>query len=208
MINVLIVDDCNIIRNGLKLIIEQDKEIKIVGLATNGNKAIELSKKLKPDIILMDINMPLCNGIEATKLIKSSNKNIKIIMLTVFEDSTSIHDSLKNGADGYILKDISNEDIIGVIKNTVKGFNIMPNEVFNNIFSLTSNDISNLHLSLTKREYQIFMLIAKGMNNSQIAEKLYISNGTVRNIISKIKSKLNVKDRTQIAVYAVKNNLI
>lgn len=214
MIKVIIADDSLIVRSGLKDIIEQDNDIEVIGLATNGNETLELCKKNQPDLILMDIKMPVCDGVEGTKLIKDKYSSVKVIIVTTFDDDSYINDALKNGADGYVLKDISDEDLIRTIKNTVNGFSTVPGNIFHNFIvkNLTQNKASSSIASpysgnLTLREKEIIKLIVDGKDNKEIAKNLYLVEGTVRNIIHSILSKLKLKDRTQLAVFAIKNDI-
>lgn len=214
MIKVIIADDSLIVRNGLKDIVEQDSDIKVIGMAKNGIEALGLCEKLSPDLVLMDIKMPDCDGIEGTKLIKAKDSSVKIIIVTTFEDDFYINDALKNGADGFVLKDINDEDLIRTIKNTINGFSTVPSNIFHNIIvkSLADNKRQAQVCcpytgNLTNREREIVKLIVDGKDNKEIAKNLYLVEGTVRNMVHTILSKLNLKDRTQLAVYAIKNNI-
>ncbi len=214
MIKVIIADDSVIVRSGLKDIIEQDNDIEVIGLASNGNEALELCEKSKPDLILMDIKMPECDGVEGTKLIKDKYSSVKVIIVTTFDDDSYVNDAFKNGADGYVLKDISDEDLIRTIKNAVNGFSTVPEKIFHNFIvkNLTkfkeSSSIGCPYTgNLTMREKEIIKLIVDGKDNKEIAKNLYLVEGTVRNMVHTILSKLNLKDRTQLAVYAIKNDI-
>lgn len=210
MIRILIVDDSPILRNGLKTIIKQDNEIKVMDSAENGQEALEMCKKILPDLVLMDIRMPICDGVEGTRLIKEFNSAIKVIILTTFDDNESISKVLDNGADGYILKDIKDEDLIRTIKSTVNGYSIIQQSVFKSIKSQYKVNTMNtgLKINLSEREIEIIKLIVDGKDNKQIAVTLYLVDGTVRNTISSILDKLKLKDRTQLAVFAIKNDLV
>jgi DNA-binding NarL/FixJ family response regulator len=209
MIKVLIVDDSQILRNGLETIIEQYDDIKVIGTAQNGIEALEHCKKAIPDLILIDIRMPICDGIEGTRIIKEFNNKIKIIILTTFDDNDNISKTLNSGADGYILKDIQDDDLINTIRCTVKGLNIIQNSVFysikNQYKSIQNKSLCNVHLS--EREKSIIKLIVDGRDNREISLELHIAEGTVRNTISNILEKLELRDRTQLAVFAIKNDI-
>lgn len=207
MIKILIVDDQKIIREGLSMMLGLDSTISIVGEATNGKQAIELLDSEQVDLILMDIRMPIMDGVEATRIIKDKHPNIKILILTTFKEDEYIFQGLKNGADGYLLKDISSEELISGIK-TVHGGNMLlqPDVARKMIDSIRekeniSNDINNhIYTELTKREYEIAMLVGKGKSNKEISNTLFITEGTVKNHITKILDKLDLRDRTQLAV--------
>lgn len=215
MIKVLIVDDQSIIRDGLKFIIERDPEIKVAGCAGNGQEALELCGRLLPDIILMDIVMPVCDGIEAMKLIKRKYPSIKVIILTTFFDESNISLALTNGADGYVLKDVESEELMFAIKGTLKGLRVFHENVLGAVIKQTQiedeiplikNRLGNLEL--TDKENEILKLIVFGKSNKEIATSLKVSEGGIRNSISVMLTKLKLKDRTQLAVFAIKNGLV
>lgn len=213
MIKVLAVDDSEILLQSLKIILEQDAELSIIGFAKNGAEALELSGKLSPDIVLMDVRMPVCNGVEGTKLIKEKYPTVKILMLTTFDDREYIEEAIRNGANGYILKDINDKDLIAAIKSTASGFSIIHESVFQTLKgqmkSVGEDKRANIQITeynLTDRELEIISLIVDGLSNKEIATVLEISEGTIRNIISNILTKLKLNDRTQLAIFAIKNN--
>ncbi|TYQ17812.1 UNVERIFIED_CONTAM: LuxR family two component transcriptional regulator [Acetivibrio alkalicellulosi] len=215
MINVLIVDDQTIIRDSLKYIIEQDNEIKVVACANNGKHALKLCDKFKPDIVLMDIMMPICDGVEGTRLIKSKYSKIKVLILTTFNDDDNISKALLHGADGYILKDVQPHELIISIKSVALGMSILQKNILTNIATKISKteyikNTNNNHLisNLTKRELEVIKLLVDGKNNKSISVELKITEGSVRNIISSILDKLEFEDRTQLAIFAVKNRIV
>jgi len=215
-IRVVIADDIALFRNGLKTIIEQDDEINVIGCATNGKEAVELCEKYSPDVVLMDIKMPVMNGIEATKLIKEKNCSIKILILTTFQEDSDISDAIEYGADGYVLKDLEQLELIMVVKNIAKGLSVFHGNVIDNVrkqyqFKKEPDVLpekAQNNFGLTERELEIVKLIIEGKKNKDIADKLFITEGSVKNMTSKILKKLNLEDRTQLAIFAVKNNLI
>lgn len=209
MINVLITEDKRLIAEGFKFIIESDKEINVVGLALNGYEALELCKIHRPDLVLMDLKMPCCDGIKGTKLIKAFSANIKVLVLTTFDDDEMVSEALKNGADGYILKDINAEKLISTIKGTAKGLNVIDENVYQNIVNkFNQPDNQKPEYALTDREIRLIELVVYGKSNKEIAAELTITEGRVKNIITNILSKLGLSDRTSLAVYAVKNKYI
>jgi len=209
---VIIADDQPLIRDGLKYIIEQDCDIEVVGCAANGLEAYELCEKFNPNVVLMDIGMPDCDGIRGTQMIKDKFNNIKIIILTTFKDSENIVKSLDMGADGYILKDVDSEKLIVSIKGISKGLRVMHEEVFDNYISgikdLSDKSSEKCDFKLSEREVEIIRLIVYGNSNKEITANLQITESVVRNTISSILSKLNLQDRTQLAVFSIKNKIV
>jgi len=209
MIKVLIAEDQRLIGEGIKFIIEKSCEIEVVGIAKNGFEALELCKRFLPDVVLMDLKMPVCDGIEATKLIKFFMVKIKILILTTFDDEESVSEALKNGADGYLLKDISSEQLIATIKNVVIGLIIIDEKVYHNIVKKFDSNLrkDEVHHLLTKREKAVISLVIYSKTNKEIAFELEITEGRVKNIITSILKKLELVDRTALAVYAIKNKI-
>lgn len=206
MIKVIIADDVELLRKGLKTIIEQDNEIQVCGLAENGKEAFDLCEKVKPDLVLMDMRMPVCDGATSTKLIKEKYPNVKVLVLTTFDDAETVNEALASGADGYILKSVDEKKITHAIKSALADINVFETTVFNKIKKVNST-VNTENLNISEREKEIIILVAQGLSNKDIAKKLYLSDGTVRNNISNLLYKLNLKDRTQLAVFAVKNDL-
>jgi DNA-binding NarL/FixJ family response regulator len=205
-IKILIVDDQTLMREGLKTILSLEEDMEVVGLAENGIAAIELSNKLMPDVILMDIRMPEMNGVESTKEIKRIYPNIKIIILTTFDDDEFIIEALSHGASAYFLKDLPSDSLISSIRDAHKGVILMQPEIIaklmasitakTNVSNSSDEEYQGLN-KLTKREAEIYVLIKEGLSNKEIAIKLFITEGTVKNYVSIIYDKLNVKDRTK-----------
>jgi DNA-binding NarL/FixJ family response regulator len=214
MINVLIADDHPLIRQGLKQILELEDDISVVAQASDGSEAVRLTKQCKPDVILMDINMPGTNGLQAIKEIKEEKViNSRIIVLTIHEDREYLFKTLQMGAEGYVLKDAEPSVLVEAIRNVYSGQSyIQPNmtmELVREFNRVTLNEKEKHDdSSLTTREVEVLELIAEGMINKEIARKLYISEKTVKNHISNIFRKLDVQDRTQAAVYAIKNRMV
>lgn len=215
MIKLLLADDQDILTEGLKLILGSEEDIEIVGTADNGKKAYELCRIRKPDLVLMDIQMPEVNGVEATAMIKKDFPNIKIIVLTTFNDDEYIYDALKNGASGYLLKDTSTAEILKAVRTVYKGGALIQSEIAVKVidkFSQLAQKTEYKYIDprvelLTDREIEICRLIGEGKNNQEIAEELFLSQGTVKNHITKILMKLDLRDRTQLAIFAIKNDL-
>lgn len=215
MIKVMLVDDQDILVEGLKLILGMEQDIEIIGTANNGKKAYEMCKWNRPDVVLMDIQMPELNGVEATAMIKKDFLNIKIIVLTTFNDDQYIYDALKNGASGYLLKDTSPSEIAKAVRTVYNGGALIQSEVAVKVidkFSQLANETVDKNIDkraelLTEREIEICRLIAEGKNNKEIADQLFLSQGTVKNHITRVLIKLDLRGRTQLAVFTIKNNL-
>ena len=214
MINLVLVDDSAIIRKSLQTIVEQDREIKVIGNAANGKTAAALCASLRPDLVLMDIRMPVCDGVEGTRLIKQLNRAIKVLILTIFNDDAYIAAAIRHGADGYLLKDTEDTVLLAAIKNVIKGYTILQASAFEKLkaqYIIEDNNINhnpNPDFDLTSREQDIIKLIVDGFSNKEIASKLGIAEGTTRNHISQLLEKLHLADRTQLAVFAIKHTLV
>jgi two-component system response regulator DegU len=213
-IRVMLAEDHSMVRQGLKQLIELEDDIKVVAEAANGEEAIDCCRLHQPDVILMDINMPKQNGLQALDFIKKENREVKIVMLTIHQDREYLFKALQYGADGYILKDADSAVLIEAIRRVYQGDSYiqptMAKELVDEFKRHTFNNVSTIkkkHL-LSRRELEVLGLIAKGMLNKEIAQTLFISEKTVKNHISNIFKKLNVSDRTQAAVYALKNKLV
>lgn len=213
MINIVIADDQSIIREGLEFMLSKKEKFNIVATVENGLETYEICKENQVDIILMDIKMPIMNGVEATKVIKRDFPNISIIILTTFNDDEYIFEALKYGASGYLLKDATMEKIEEAIIEVYNGgVLIQPNvarKMVDMFSKMTKNDIEidDRVDELTPREKDIMIYLGKGKSNNEIGQNLFISEGTVKNHITSILSKLNLRDRTQLALFAVKNKM-
>lgn len=206
-INLLLVDDDELTRTSLKIILDMDPDINVMGLCSNGDEAYKKVKELPEiDIILMDIRMPVCDGVVATKKIMEIKPQTKIIILTTFDDDEYIFEALKNGAKGYMLKNVSPDKIIEAVKVVYHGNLLIHQDISNKLSSMLQrgNDVSFQGYNLTDTEMSIIKLLADGYTNKEIAEKIFLSEGTVKNKISDILSKLNLRDRTQIAIFYLK----
>jgi len=212
-IKVMIVDDHELIREGISKILDMENDIDIIFKAKSGIEALEALKDVKPDVILLDINMSELNGIDTLKKIKASGSKTKIIMLTVYDDVEYISQSINLGANGYVLKDSDSDTLIKTIKIVNEGGSyIQPTLATQLIKHMTNekkntNDKKLLEL-LTRRELIVMKEISSGLNNKSISKKLNISEKTVKNHVSSILKKLELQDRTQVAIYAIKNKII
>lgn len=211
-IRVLIADDHSMVRQGLKQIIELEEDIEVIAQASNGEEAVKIAREITPDVILMDINMPVSNGLQALGELKQVQSSSKVIMLTIHQDKEYLFKALKIGAEGYILKDAEADVLIEAIRTVFNGQTYiqpnMTNELIKeyNRITMPENEKKEDN-TLTTREIEVLELIAEGMINKEIAKKLYISEKTVKNHVSNIFRKLDVSDRTQAAIYAFKHNM-
>ncbi|HAE20947.1 MAG TPA: DNA-binding response regulator [Spirochaetaceae bacterium] len=192
---IFIVDDDSLVVESLEILLSSDGGIRAIGSASDGAQALERLGSLKPDIVLMDIQMPGMDGIEATQRIKQAYPHIKVIMLTTFHDYRNIHRSLQAGASGYLLKSDATSKQLRTIKAVYEGLPVISES------ALKAFSSSTALTELTPRENEILVSLANGLSNREIAERLYISEGTVRNNISMILDKLRLRDRTQLAIY-------
>lgn len=204
---VLITDDDALIRDGLKMILELEKDMEVVGTAANGQDCIGLCLEKSPDLVLMDIRMPVMDGVQATKLIKEQFANIKILFLTTFKDTEYIISGIKYGAEGYVLKSSSPEVIIDSLRMIERGNVVYGKDIAAMLSDMVQNNrtITPEEVGITQKEFEIMRCICDGLSNKEIADKLYMGEGTVRNYISNILEKLQLRDRTQLAVFYMKN---
>lgn len=213
-IHIGITDDEKLIREGLKIILSSDPEIEVLGLCENGEQALKLCEAAHIDVMLMDIRMPVCDGVLGTKLIKERFPDTKVLILTTFKDDEYIYDALGFGASGYLLKDISHDIILEGIKSVYRGNVIMHPEIAEKfIKNKPTSPLQNLEhtkhqFNLTSREIDVIIEVSSGLSNKEIGEKLFLTEGTIKNNITEILSKLSLRDRTQIAIFAFKNNII
>jgi DNA-binding NarL/FixJ family response regulator len=210
MINLLIADDQDLFRKGLSTLLALEEDLCVVGQAANGQEAWELAQQLQPDVILMDVRMPICNGVEATQKIHQQYPWIRILMLTTFDEDDYIWQSLQAGALGYLLKSTPSEQLAIAIRSLQQGYSqlgptIAP-KVFAQINPLLAAERSGA-TELSPRERDVLQLIGQGYSNREISDRLYISAGTVKNHVTQILSKLQLRDRTQAALWSIQNLL-
>lgn len=208
---ILLCDDQAVIRDGLEMLLTLEKDFQVVGSASDGAEAVELAAQKQPDLILMDLKMPGTNGIEATREIHARHPHIKILVLTTYDDDEWVFDAIRAGASGYLLKDTPRQKIIEAIRGTMDGKAFVDpavaGKLMGQIAGSQKQPASVLADKLTDREMDVLRLLAKGFTNSDIAARLYLSEGTVRNHVSAILEKLGVSDRTQAAVIAIQHGL-
>ena len=210
-IKLLITDDERLIREGLAMMLATFPDIEIVGKAQDGYEALEICNNKSVDIVLMDIRMATCDGVQGTRLIKEQFSRIKVIILTTFKDSEYINSAFKYGAYGYLLKDSSPEVIYEGIKSAVSGNMIINHEMAEKIIHKGIDEEEKCNIdkfNLTEKEINIIKGIADGLTNKEVAGELFLSEGTIKNNITNILSKLELRDRTQIAIFAFKNKIV
>jgi DNA-binding NarL/FixJ family response regulator len=223
MIKVLLVDDQTLIRQGIRLLLEIEPDIQVVGQAADGRLALEQVEALHPDVVLMDVRMPEMDGLAATRLLSASHPEVKVIILTTFEDDETVFEGLKAGARGYLLKDISSEEMAQAVRKVAAGEALIQSRLtrkvlaeFSRLATATDRQSSvkggpgaeTLPVALTERELQVLQALTRGLSNREIAEQLVITEGTVKNHVSSLIDKLGVRDRTQAVLKAQELGLI
>lgn len=216
MIRAILCDDQEIVTEGLQLILTTAPGFEVVGVAHNGIDAVELVDKLRPDIVLMDLKMPVMNGIQATRQIREKYPETRVLVLTTYDDDEWVFDAIRAGAAGYLLKDTPREQLLAAVRGTVAGATHVDPNVAGKLFqhialpgaTHRTNLKSTLAADLSEREHDVLRLLANGHSNTEIAERLHLSKGTVQNYVSSILVKLEVTDRTQAAVIALRYGLV
>jgi len=208
---VLLVDDHELVRQGIAAMLHGAPDLRVVGEARSGREALEVARRELPDVVLMDVRMPDMDGLEATRRIKEERPRTAVIMLTMHDNPTYLRDAVRSGAAGYLLKDVSKDELIDAVNQVATGGAFIESQMLKGMLT----DLTPMGTgpgpaarSLTKREREILALVAEGMSNREIAEKLVLSPETVKSHVAAILEKLNVSDRTQAAIYAVRNGLV
>lgn len=210
VIKVAIADDHDLIRQGLKRIISFEEDLIVVADVENGEEVFKMLEIYEPDVILLDFNMPLLNGIEVLTKIKEQGNDIKVIMLTVENDRKTIHEAIDIGADGYMLKDSAGAEIVDAIKMVHKGEKYIDKSLVSLLFldiKSSSKNTTSILDSLSKREIEVLMSISKGLSNKEIGYQLYLSEKTIKNYATNLFRKINVEDRVQATILAIENNI-
>jgi DNA-binding NarL/FixJ family response regulator len=211
MIRLLLVDDLVIFRQGLAALISLEPDIEVVGEAGNGEEAILLAETLRPDVILMDVRMPICNGVEATKVIHQRFPWIRVMVLTTFDEDEYICQSLQNGALGYILKSTPSQQLAATIRSLDRGFGQLDPAIALKVFAripereLTPTSLPAVLAQFNHSEIEILKHIGKGRNNREIAIDLHLTEGTIKNYVTNILTCLNLRDRLQVALWVAQN---
>ena len=223
MIKVLLVDDQTLIRQGIQLLLEIEPDIQVVGQAANGRAALEQVEALQPDVVLMDVRMPEMDGVAATRELSAHHPEIKVIILTTFEDDETVFEGLKAGARGYLLKDISSEEMAQAVRKVAAGQALIEPRLTRKVLAefsrlATATDqakppmtvavTESLPVALTERELEVLQALARGLSNREIAGQLFITEGTVKNHVSSLIDKMGVRDRTQAVLKGQELGLI
>ena len=212
MIKVLIADDHKIVRQGLRMLFEMEEDIQVIGEARDGLEAQEMAAALGPDVILMDVNMPGADGIEATRRILRECPTASVLMLTMFREDEHVFEAIRAGARGYVLKDADSLEVVRAIRMVATGGSVIDPAVAGRVFSrfnsLTDTTVKGNSEELNGRELEILALIAEGASNREIGAKLFLAEKTIKNYVTSIFQKLQMNDRTQAAVYALQHGLI
>src|SRR5438067_13875377 len=207
---VLIVDDHELVREGIAAMLEGVDDVQLVGEARTGREALEVARRELPDVILMDVRMPDMDGLEATRRIKEERSRTAVIVLTMHENPAYLREAVRAGAAGYLLKDVSREELVDAIRQVATGGAFIESQMLKGMLSemKPTGPVPAAARNLTKREREILSLVAEGMSNREIAERLVLSPETVKSHVAAILEKLGVSDRTQAAIYAVRNGLV
>lgn len=215
MIKILVADDQELIRQSLQIVLNSKNDMEVIDVAADGQQVIHCIRKQKPDVVLMDIRMPKMDGVQCTKIIKENYPQIKIIILTTFDDDEYVYNALKFGASGYMLKGASMDELENAIRTVYNGRAMINPDIATKVLKLFSRMAQSDYAisvgrkgmeELTKTEWKIIAQVGTGAANKEIAENLKLSDGTVRNYLSTILSKLDLRDRTQLAIWAVQTN--
>lgn len=211
-IKVLIVDDHQVVRQGLRTFLELQEDVVVVGEAEDGQTAVEMVRQLNPNVVLMDLVMPRLDGISATRQVKSLNTNVKIIALTSFTEDDKVFPAIQAGASSYLLKDVSPDDLVEAIRAAYRGEARLHPDIARKLMEQVAHQPTLSREpqaeGLTERERDVIQLVARGCSNQEIAKELVISEKTVKTHVSNILNKLNLEDRTQLAIYAIKKGLV
>ena len=214
-IHLLLVDDQRLMRDGLRILLELEPDLEVVGEADNGAEALEAYRQLAPDVVLMDIRMPVMDGVEATRRLRAEHPEAKIIILTTFDDNEYVFEGLRAGALGYLLKDVSGEELAAAIRVVAAGGSMIEPSVarkvvaeFARLAPASPESKNELIEPLSEREIEILKLVSQGLTNKEIAAKLYLAEGTVKNYVTSILQKINARDRTQAALRARESGLL
>lgn len=212
MVRVLICDDQVVVCEGLRAILSTAPGINVVGIANDGAQALEMIPQTKPDVVLMDLKMPVMNGVQATQQIRIQHPDVKVLVLTTYDFDEWVFDAVRSGAAGYLLKDTPRQSLIEAILGTASGKSYLDPAIAGKLMDQISHGTTvpnpSLRNILSDRELEVLRLLARGLNNPEIAHRLYLSEGTVRNYVSTILTKLGVADRTQAAVLAIRAGIV
>ena len=214
MIRVLICDDQTVVREGLAAILSTDPGIEVVGLASHGREALDLLQEVQPEVVLMDLKMPIMNGVQTTQQLRRAHPEVNVLVLTTYADDQWVLDAVRAGAAGYLLKDTRRDVLIDAIKGTAEGKTYLDPAIAGKLTQQVASGVKPPQPAeapldpFTEREHEVLNLLAQGHSNPEIANRLHLARGTVRNYVSAILQKLGVSDRTQAAVVAVQRGMV
>jgi DNA-binding NarL/FixJ family response regulator len=212
MIRVLICDDQEVVCEGLRVILAAAPGIEVAGVAHEGSEALELIPGTRPDVVLMDLKMPGLNGIQATRRIRDQFPRVRVLVLTTYDADEWVFDAIRSGASGYLLKDSPKEELIAAVKGTASGkTHVDPSiagKLFDHITHSSATPDTSIVESLSEREREVLRIMARGLSNADIAQRLYLSEGTVKNYVSSVLAKLGATDRTQAVLLALRYGLV
>ena len=210
MTRVLLVDDHELVRQGIAAMLHGASDVQVVAEARTGREALEVARRELPDVVLMDVKMPDMDGLEATRKLKEERPRTAVVMLTMHDNPTYLREAVRAGAAGYLLKDVSKEELLDAIRQVATGGAFIESQMLKGMLSemKPQGPVPAAARNLTKREREILSLVAEGMSNREIAERLVLSPETVKSHVAAILEKLGVSDRTQAAIYAVRNGLV
>jgi DNA-binding NarL/FixJ family response regulator len=212
-IRVLVVDDQELVRAGFIMILNSQDDIDVVGEAANGSDAVDAVEGLRPDVVLMDIRMPIMDGLEATRILKACNIDLRVLVLTTFDPDEYVYKALKAGASGFVLKDIPPNDLLAAVRVVAKGEGLLAPSITQRVIAQFAERPSPPEASqelerLTDREAEVLRLMAKGLSNSEIAEQLFLSPTTIKSHVASVLAKLSLRDRVQAVVFAYENGIV
>lgn len=211
MIRVLICDDQDLVCEGLRAILGADRELSVVGIAHDGAEALDMIPSCNPDVVLMDLKMPVMNGVHATRLVRRNFPDIRVLVLTTYDADEWVFDAIRSGAQGYLLKDTPRDRLVAAIKEAAAGKTPVDSDVAGKVFAGLTGQArapdTTMTACLSEREREVLRLLGKGLSNAEIAGRIFLSEGTVRNYVSSIFEKLGLEDRTQAAIFAIRYGL-
>ncbi|GAA2377597.1 response regulator transcription factor [Dactylosporangium salmoneum] len=206
-IRVLLADDQRVVREGLALVLGLLPDVEVVGAAADGQEAVELATRLKPDIVLMDLRMPRCDGVEATRLLARDMPEVRVVVLTTYSDDRSVLDALRAGARGYLTKEAGGDEISEALRRVLEDGAALDPAVQHHVLNALAKPVERLPDGLTPREAEVLGLVAAGLSNAEIAGRLFISEGTVKSHINHLFAKIDARDRAQAVAYAYRHGL-
>lgn len=212
-VRILLVDDQLLFRKGLRALLEDEEDMEVVGEASDGAQALDRARTTKPDVVLMDINMPVCNGVDATRMIKAELPETKVIALTVSDEDDDLFQAIKNGASGYLLKDLRPEELFDLIRGVLREETPISPAIASKLLSEFRrrpwrDPTETAGWDLTPRELEVLQLVTEGLSNGEISARLFIVEGTVKNHLHNILEKLHLENRLQAATYAIREGLV